>query len=169
MDIRIYEKTDFDELLRLLDEYFAELEQIEPREIKPSREWLIANCISQKDLGKWLMVDGDKIIGFALVGYPPNCHPFAQRFINNFYIIPSYRRRGLGRQLAEYVLIGLDTVCLYIIHNNTKAKSFWAEVLKDFDILPYPNTVIHPPHMDFYILGKTKGKLKKGKSRVRAK
>lgn len=158
--IREYNKTDFENLLSLLEDYFEELEKIEPKEVKPSRQWLIDNCIISDYLTRWLMTDGDKIIGFALVGFPPNCHPCAQKFIYNFYISPEYRRKGLGRKLAEKALGGAETICLYIIKENWNARYFWGNVLKDYDVFPYPDLNYTPRHTDFYLVGKTRGKLK---------
>ena len=65
-------------------------------------------------------------IGFVVVGYPPNCHPDAELFIQEAYISPESRRNGyMSRVIAE--VLGKDTpkVCLYILHQNHTAYKFW--------------------------------------------
>ena len=77
-------------------------------------------------------------IGFIIVGYPPNCHPDAEIYIQEAYISPESRHCGyMSRVIAE--VLGRDTssVCLYILHKNHSAHKFWHELFTKLGYAPF--------------------------------
>lgn len=70
--------------------------------------------------------ESNKVIGFLYIGYPPNCHPDADFYIQEAYIIPEFRHQGYMRnEIQKFVKNNPGRYCLFIINNNAYAKLFW--------------------------------------------
>lgn len=92
---------------------------------------------------KWhdIWRDGE-IVGFVIIGTGAECHPHADYFIIQAYIIPSCRRLGIGKSfLKEYIQNHPGTYCLDILDKNEIAHRFWANVFIESGysrvVLPY--------------------------------
>ena len=78
-------------------------------------------------------------VGFLILGYPPNCHPDADFYIEEAYIKPEYRRKGLMSGVVfNYIKTNPGTYCLFILNRNTVAYSFWFSVFAKLGYLPCP-------------------------------
>ena len=82
----------------------------------------------------WINVLSDEgnLVGFAIIGYYPNCHPDAEVYISEVYIMPEYRRkRYMHRTITEYIKKNPGTYCLFILNENHNALKFWNQVFSD--------------------------------------
>ena len=54
-------------------------------------------------------------------------------YIEEFYIEPDARRKGIGREAVRALLEHWDgDVFLYVLHGNFAASAFWAEIEQEF-------------------------------------
>lgn len=75
--------------------------------------------------------DIDNGKGFILFGFGDNCHPYCDYYIEECFIAPEYRRKGLMKQaIKELFNKNKGIYCLYILKNNTTALSFWNKIGK---------------------------------------
>lgn len=58
----------------------------------------------------------DKIVGFACI---------QGEYLDAFYILPEYRRKGIGSKLAKDLYNKYHFNRLHIINNNIPALNFW--------------------------------------------
>lgn len=71
-------------------------------------------------------------IGFLVIGFPPNCHPNANYYIQEAYIRPEYRQRGYMRATVTSFLVSHPgTYCLFVIRGNEKAYLFWKHIFQE--------------------------------------
>jgi ribosomal protein S18 acetylase RimI-like enzyme len=96
--------------------------------LNPAGEASIRDVAAGVDLAPaFLLVEGGRIIGFFVLslGYSPE-HGGTDGFIDDIYIIPDCRGRGLGRQaldlaLAESRNCGIRVLLLEVEANNDRA------------------------------------------------
>ena len=53
--------------------------------------------------------------------------------VNDFFVRPDHRRRGIGRELAKHLIVEcermkIDEIGLEVFHGNKTAASFWESV-----------------------------------------
>lgn len=78
----------------------------------------------------YFLHDGDELVGFVVVGQYPNCHPAADYYIEDVYVHPMYRGKGLVRDfLIQHMKeTGGSVYCLFVLVKNTMAARFWDHV-----------------------------------------
>lgn len=119
------------ELFCLYQDYMKELWQYANTDaVKESLhlpEWWY-DLTHSKDIRLHTLYNETKIIGFLFIEElkPEDRERLnAKWYINEAYILPEYRRRGLMSDLLDSALEKDADICLHIIRNNTAAKDFW--------------------------------------------
>ncbi len=74
--------------------------------------------------------DDDTMVGVALAVYQPSAELGRVIVVNDFFVMPAYRRKGAGRELAkrlveECKLMQIDEINLEVISGNEAAPAFW--------------------------------------------
>ena len=67
------------------------------------------------------LINEDKEIGFACI---------YGSYLDAFYILPEYRRKGLGSKVAKELIKAYGIKELHIINNNEPAINFWNKNFK---------------------------------------
>lgn len=81
----------------------------------------------------FLIYKHDRLAGFALVNDRVAHHTGEGRYINDFCILRSYWRQGVGRQAAQIVFkMYQGTWEVSEIALNTPAVAFWRQVIRDY-------------------------------------
>ena len=124
-----------DTKFKMFCDYIDELQDIKkvPRLNRWQLEKLYLEYINT-ECSDWIDIfsDNGKLIGFAIIGYYPNCHPDAEVYITEAYIIPEYRRQGyMHKTITQYIKNNHGTYCLFIVKNNDIALQFWQKVFAD--------------------------------------
>ena len=121
------EKTDF---LLMAKAHFVELNPC----FRPDDDWercYFEQILSNPDLFlHWITLD-DRRVGFILYGF--ESHRFLPRrtgVIYEMYLIPEYRRHGVGRRVALHVIAELrlhspSKIQLEVTEGNQTAAAFW--------------------------------------------
>ena len=70
-------------------------------------------------------VEGDRIVGAVLVGYDGR-----RAYVYHLAVDPSWRRRGVGKELVEAAMSRLDELCatkaaLVVFSRNEAGNAFW--------------------------------------------
>lgn len=125
--VRNSQETDF---LGMAKDYFAELNP----SFVPSDEWRTSYFSrlmnSSGTFLKWIGWGGERA-GFVIYGVEP--HRFLPRktaHIYEFYVLPHFRRKNVGREAAEQVLQALRgfspaKIQLEVSFGNAAAVKFW--------------------------------------------
>lgn len=90
---------------------------------------------------EWIDIFTDEtttvLAGFLIVGYPPNCHPHADFYIEESYIEPEYRRQGrMTLAVSQFIEAHEGVYCLFIIHKNEPALRFWPKIFQEHGYVP---------------------------------
>jgi predicted acetyltransferase len=87
---------------------------------------------------KWIPVMGDgEEVGFFLIGTAPNCHPDADFYIEDAYIIPERRRKGyMETAIHAFIKDNPGKYCLFIVDNNKVAKKVWPRIFANCGYAP---------------------------------
>jgi GNAT superfamily N-acetyltransferase len=77
--------------------------------------------------------DKDTIVGVALAVYTPSAELGRVMAVNDFFVRPDHRRRGVGRELAkrlveECKIMRVDEIGLEVLSANKIAASFWRSI-----------------------------------------
>ena len=120
-----------EEIEKLIAEYHAS-EGITP--IKERIAWAVDQQLrgQSPDL---LLVARDKktIVGLALAVYTFSAELGRVMTVNDFFVRPDQRRKGIGRELAKHLIVEcermkIDEIGLEVFHGNKTAASFWESV-----------------------------------------
>ncbi|HZY47310.1 MAG TPA: GNAT family N-acetyltransferase [Candidatus Bathyarchaeia archaeon] len=120
--------SDRKEIEQLVSEYHAS-ENLVP--VKERIAWAIDLQLRRKSPGLLLAArDRDRIIGLALAVLTPSAELGRVLTVNDFFVRPDQRRRGVGRQLVEELVersktLKVDLISLEVLHENAIAASFW--------------------------------------------
>jgi len=83
-------------------------------------------------VGGLLLVAREKssIVGVALATYQPSAELGRVLVVQDFYVVPEQRRKGIGRALAQKILdeakaLRVDRIDLEILPKNVVAPTFW--------------------------------------------
>ena len=113
---------------RLISEYHTS-EGIVPR---PERiSWAVSLCLRNQFPGLLLVArEGRRLIGVALATYSSSAELGRVLMVNDFYVDPDARRKGVGRLLAQKLLeeakkMWIDRVDLEVLTTNKVAERFW--------------------------------------------
>jgi GNAT superfamily N-acetyltransferase len=121
-------KSDRSEVEKLIAEYHSS-EGITP--IKERIAWAVDEQLQGRSLGLLLVArDKDTIIGVALAAYTPSAELGRVMTVNDFFVRPDSRRRGVGRELATHLIeqcrkMKVDEINLEVLFENKTAPAFW--------------------------------------------
>lgn len=93
--------------------------------------WAVEQQLSSLSPGLLLVArDGSTPIGVALAVYTPSAELGSVMTVNDFYVRPGFRRKGVGRKMAKRLversrLLEIDEINLEVIAGNRTAASFW--------------------------------------------
>lgn len=120
--------ADRSEVERLISAYHIS-EGLTPR---PDRiRWAVNQQLLDKFPGKLLVArEEGRIVGVALATYSPSAELGRVLDINDFYVEPDARRKGIGRALAQKLLDEakkdeIDRIDLEVLPTNRIAAKFW--------------------------------------------
>jgi predicted acetyltransferase len=94
----------------------------------------------------------NNIIGFILLqsGHYTNQEHY-DYFLNSFFILKKYRRRGLGRETCKQFFNQFPgRYTIGQVSNNVRAIHFWKNVYKSLNIEFYEREMIEDGHKVFY-------------------
>ncbi len=113
---------------RLIAAYHAS-EGVKPR---PERITWAVDQILRNRVGGLLLVAREKriVVGVALAVYQPSAELGRMLVLNDFFVDPAMRRKGIGRALATKLLeeakaMHVDQIDLEVLPTNTVAGAFW--------------------------------------------
>lgn len=120
--------ADRHEVERLVAAYQAS-ESVSP---KPERiAWAVQQTLEERFPGVLLVArDGTAVIGVALAVFQPSAELGRVLQVNDFFVEPAFRRKGVGRELATRLLaeaakMEIDLVDLEVMPTNGVAAAFW--------------------------------------------
>ena len=75
----------------------------------------------------------EMMVGLALAVYTPSAELGRVITVNDFFLRPAYRRKGVGRALAKRLIeecrsLKVDEIGLEVLSANKTAASFWKSV-----------------------------------------
>lgn len=113
---------------RLIAAYHAS-EGVKPR---PERiTWAVQQLLTNR-VGGVLLVAREKrvVVGVALAVYQPSAELGRVLVVNDFFVDPTLRRKGVGRALASKILdeakaMHIDQIDLEVLPTNVVAAAFW--------------------------------------------
>ena len=75
----------------------------------------------------------EMMVGLALAVYTPSAELGRVITVNDFFVRPAYRRKGVGRALAKRLIeecrsLKVDEIGLEVLSPNKTAASFWKSV-----------------------------------------
>jgi len=113
---------------RLIAAYHAS-EGVKPR---PERiTWAVQQLLTNR-VGGVLLVAREKrvVAGVALAVYQPSAELGRVLVLNDFFVDPALRRKGVGRALAAKILdeakaMHIDQIDLEVLPTNAVAAAFW--------------------------------------------
>ncbi len=113
---------------RLIAAYHAS-EGVKPR---PERITWAVDQILRNRVGGLLLVAREKriVVGVALAVYQPSAELGRLLVVNDFFVEPTMRRKGVGRAIAAKLLeeakaMHVDQIDLEVLPTNTAAAAFW--------------------------------------------
>jgi len=120
--------TDRVDVERLIAAYHAS-EGVKP---KPERiSWAVEQVMRNR-VGGVLLVAREKraVVGVALAVYSPSAELGRLLVLNDFFVDPAMRRKGVGRALATRLLeeakaMRVDRIDLEVTPTNSTAAAFW--------------------------------------------
>ena len=123
--------SDRREIEKLITEYHAS-ESLPP--IKERISWAVDQQLSGESPGLLLVArEEEMMVGLALAVYTPSAELGRVMTVNDFFVRPAYRRKGVGRALAKRLIeecrsLKIDEIGLEVLSANKTAASFWKSV-----------------------------------------
>ena len=120
--------SDSERIEKLIAEYHKS-EGLTP--IKERIAWAVDQQLRGQSPGLLLVVrEREAIVGAALAVYTPSAERGQVMTVNDFFVRPDHRRKGVGRELAKRFVeeckrIKIDEIGLEVLHANETAASFW--------------------------------------------
>ena len=120
--------SDRDEIEKLIAEYHFS-EGLTP--IKERMAWTVDQHFRGISPGLLLVAwDEDTIVGVALAVYTPSAELGRVMTVNDFFVRPDHRRKGVGRELAKRMIeeckrMKVDEIGREVLSNNKTAAAFW--------------------------------------------
>ena len=129
-------------------EYLAELQQIQGGLPGQGTFMERFGALWEAEDSSWhFLYDGDKLAGFVVTGVYPNCHPAADFYIEEAYVSPSSRGKGLVKEwLFRHIKeFGGSVYCLFVLTKNKKAVGFWDHVFNLAEFNPLELSEVAEP------------------------
>ncbi|RUS78814.1 hypothetical protein EGW08_013432 [Elysia chlorotica] len=132
VDIRHAESSDCEEIVRLIVE-LAEFEKMVDQ-VKMTPQILRKDCFGEKPICSCVVAskkqDKSSLVGYSLFYPVYSTWEGASLYLEDLYVTPSYRSRGIGKLLWQRVTqIGLDMDCsrlnLCVLGWNKMAKELY--------------------------------------------
>jgi ribosomal protein S18 acetylase RimI-like enzyme len=123
--------ADREEIEKLIADYHSS-EGLTP--IKERIVWAVDQQLRGQSPGLLLVArDKGTILGVTLAVYTPSAELGRVMTVNDFFVRPDDRRKGVGRQLAKHLIeeckrTKIDEIGLEVLHANTAAAAFWRSV-----------------------------------------
>ena len=104
---------------------------------KPKAErisWAVEQVLKNRFPGSVLVArEKTAVVGVALAVYTPSAELGRVLAVNDFFVDPAWRRKGVGRALATRLLqeakaMHVDRIDLEILPRNPEAAAFWKAV-----------------------------------------
>lgn len=99
---------------------------------RPERiAWAAEQAIRNRFPGVLLVArEKQAVVGVALAVYAPSAELGRVLTINDFFVDPAHRRKGVGRALAARLIeearaMRVDRIALEVLPRNTAAAAFW--------------------------------------------
>jgi len=129
--IEIASEYHLEELLPLVREYH-EFENFQMTEI--AREKSVRRLLSDNSLGRiWQVYVGEKLVGYIAlcVGFSIEFSGL-DAFVDEFYILPEYRGKGVGAKILELTKIeaknmGIRALHLEVARSNVTAQNLYTQ------------------------------------------
>jgi len=120
--------TDRPDVERLISAYIAS-EGVKPRSERVA--WAVEQVLRNR-VGGVLLVAREKraVVGVALAVYSPSAELGRLLIVNDFFVEPAMRRKGVGRALATRLLdeakaMRVERIDLEVTPTNATAAAFW--------------------------------------------
>jgi GNAT superfamily N-acetyltransferase len=123
--------SDREDIEKLIADYHTS-EGLTP--IKERIAWAVDQQLEGKSPGLLLVArDKDRIVGVALAVYTPSAELGRVMTVNDFFVRPDYRRKGVGTELAKRLVeeckrMKIDEIGLEVLQSNKIAASFWRSI-----------------------------------------
>jgi len=123
--------SDRVEIEKLVVEYHSS-EGLKP--IKERIAWAVDQQLRGQSPGLLLVArDKERIVDVALAVYTPSAELGRVMTVNDFFVSPDHRRKGVGRELAKRVLqeceeMKMDVIGLEVLSGNKTAAAFWRSI-----------------------------------------
>ncbi len=123
--------SDTKEIDRLIAEYHSS-EGLTP--IKERISWAVDQQLRGDSPGLLSVAREDgMVVGVALAVYTPSAELGRVITVNDFFIEPAYRRKGVGRALAMRLIeecrsMKVDEIGLEVLSTNNTAAAFWKSI-----------------------------------------
>ena len=120
--------SDREEVQKLIAEYHSS-EGLRP--IQERIAWAVDQQLRGESPGLLLVArDEDTIVGVVLAVYTPSAELGRVMTVNDFFVRPDHRRKGVGRELANRLIeeckqMKIDEIGLEVLQGNKTAASFW--------------------------------------------
>jgi GNAT superfamily N-acetyltransferase len=124
-------QTDRDEMEKLIAEYHSS-EGIAP--IKERIAWAVNQQLQGESPGLLLVArESDTIVGVALTVYTPSAELGRVMAVNDFFVKPEHRRKGVGQELVKQMVVEckwmrINEIGLEVLYANKAAAAFWRSV-----------------------------------------
>jgi len=120
--------TDRLDVERLIAAYLTS-ESVKPR---PERITWAVEQVMKNRVGGLILVGREKktVVGVALAVYSPSAELGRLLIVNDFFVDPGWRRKGVGRALATRLLeeakaMRVERIDLEVTPTNATAATFW--------------------------------------------
>ena len=123
--------SDRQEIEKLIAEYHTS-ESLTP--LRERISWAVDQQLSGESSGLLLVArEKEMIVGVALAVYTPSAELGRVMSVNDFFVRPVYRRKGVGRTLAKRLIeecksLKVDEIGPEVLSANKTAALFWKSV-----------------------------------------
>jgi GNAT superfamily N-acetyltransferase len=122
--------SEHEDIEKLIAEYHSS-EGLMP--IKERIAWAVDQQLRGESPGLLLLARDEEIVGVALAVYTPSAELGRVMTVNDFFVRPDRRRKGVGRELAKRMVeecrrMKIDEIGLEVLMGNKTAASFWKSI-----------------------------------------
>ncbi len=115
-----------------------------------------------------LIHKGKDLAGFVVIGTDLNCHPNADYYIMEYYIVPKYRKSKKdgrnGYLFASFIKDHIKThpgkYCMYLYEGDDKLRDYWMKIFEESGYsMRKENDEYAMPMLDQYFAENKDGKI----------